>query len=200
MKREKLEITRAVLRLANEELIPVDTVAKEMRITRESVKRWGIRSRNGVFLDVVQKADEVWYTSRQALARFMKATNGLAERPCSMSDSESRIRLEPPQRTKRQQSPKEGEGRSYEDIMEAVRRVNAEGLVSATTLSAELGVRESELVQWITEGLDDHFLDGANLGQAGWFSSRRAVERFIEASNYDRQPTDSVEGVLVESA
>jgi len=61
-----------VMRLTLESLISVEDLAREIRLTKESFIRWGLRGRRGVYLDIVEKND-VWYTSRPAFRRFLEA-------------------------------------------------------------------------------------------------------------------------------
>ncbi len=72
-KRPKIEIARAAMRLATELTIDVTEIASELRLSKEALIRWGIRGRHGVWLDTAKRADGTWYTSRAAVARFLKA-------------------------------------------------------------------------------------------------------------------------------
>ena len=74
VKRSKLEITKAVLRLAMEEQVRADELTRELFVSRETIRRWGNHGKNGVFLDTVLRADGILYSSRAALTRF---TEGL---------------------------------------------------------------------------------------------------------------------------
>lgn len=73
MRRSSGSIKEAVARLNKEVLIPIEVIARELSLTKESVRRWGISGRRGVFLDVVHRPGRGWLTSRQALARFDSA-------------------------------------------------------------------------------------------------------------------------------
>jgi hypothetical protein len=81
MIRSREAIVAAVLRLNQEELVPLEEIAHELFITKESIKRWGTRGRSGVFLDVVHQVRKGWMTSRPAMARFVRASDILADLP-----------------------------------------------------------------------------------------------------------------------
>ena len=89
MKRARAEIAAAVLRLATEQLIHVDTVSKELHVTKESIKRWGTKGRTGVFLDVTER-DGQWFTSREALARFQREYAALTRLQASNTTNQER--------------------------------------------------------------------------------------------------------------
>lgn len=72
MTRSKFETSRAALRLATEEPIRLDDLARELYVSKESLRRWGNRGRNGVYLDTAMRGG-VLYTSRAALRRFQEA-------------------------------------------------------------------------------------------------------------------------------
>jgi hypothetical protein len=171
MKRSAFELAEVALRLVTEKLIPIETISREMHISRDSVRRWIMRGKNGIFLDGIEQVDEGWLTSREALARFQRAKTA----------AESAIQVEPSQRTKRPQEEKAGPGRDRRGILEGIRRIVADGLVSVSTLSNDSGIDECNLIAWVRTGVNGCFMDGINKGQAGWFSSFAAIERFAMA-------------------
>jgi multidrug resistance efflux pump len=79
MRRPKIETARAALRLAMEDLVRADDLAKELYVTKETIRRWGNRGRCGIYLDTVIRGDGILYTSREALKRFQKASEAKAE-------------------------------------------------------------------------------------------------------------------------
>ena len=80
MKQPKIEKARAVLRLATEALVPIETLAREMHISRDSVRRWGLRGRRGIHLDIVEREGQGWFSSREALKRFQEQSQKLEVR------------------------------------------------------------------------------------------------------------------------
>jgi hypothetical protein len=168
------EIREARMRLATEELISVWDLATELFLTKETVRRYGLEGSRGVHLDIVCRDGE-WFTSRKALARFVKEREAL----------DATTALVPVKSTKRTDLEHEpslnSEGRTRREILEGIRRATADGLVPLGTLAIEAGESEDEMVAWIARGVDGHFLDGVYCGREGWKSSRQAVQKLLEA-------------------
>ena len=195
MKRKWEEIQEAIRRVRQDkEPVSVDEIAHELHLTKEAVRRWGITGRRGVFLDMIRRPGNIWYTSREAFRRFAIL--------CKMQDEATAETASPAETVKHATAldTASHNGRSYREILDAIRRVKAEGPVLLTELASEIGVQASELVNWIVRGINGHFLDGMNMGRAGWFSSRDAVQRFLEASRFDERSSSAADMQLSQSA
>ncbi len=70
MKRSRLEIGKAILRLSQEPLVSICLLSTEAGVSCETLKRWIISGRGGQFLDGVHRPEKGWLSSRAALARF----------------------------------------------------------------------------------------------------------------------------------
>jgi hypothetical protein len=73
VKRSRLEIARAVLRLAGEELLPVERLRDRAGAGTRALIRWITAGRGGVFLDGCHKRGVGWVSSVAALERFLAA-------------------------------------------------------------------------------------------------------------------------------
>lgn len=71
--RPRLEIARAVQRLATEELVSIAELAAEQGVSEPSMRRWAIEGRRGEFLDAVHRPGRGWLSSREAVQRFLAA-------------------------------------------------------------------------------------------------------------------------------
>ncbi len=70
MKRSRLDIGRAVLRLSQEQLVTLCELSDQAGVSCETLKRWIISGRSGRFLDGVHRPNRGWMSSRAALIRF----------------------------------------------------------------------------------------------------------------------------------
>ncbi len=174
MRLTRAEVHKAAMRLAVEELIHIDTIATEMFCTKETVKRYGVEGSRGVHLDLIRR-EGAWYTSRPALGRFVREREALDATTAQVPVKSTKLD------DMRHEPPLNSEGRTRREILEGIRRVTADGLVSLATIAVEVGASEDEMVAWIGHGVDGHFLDGVYCDRTGWKSSREAVQRLLEA-------------------
>jgi hypothetical protein len=72
VKRSRLEIARAVLRLSGEQLIPIERLCEQAMASTRSIIRWIVEGRGGVHLDGYHKDGVGWVSSVAALERFFK--------------------------------------------------------------------------------------------------------------------------------
>jgi hypothetical protein len=71
--------------------------------------------------------------------------------------------------------------RTLTDFELAARRVDADGPVRAGRLADLAGVSPATVVSWIVRGRRGVYLDGKKAGGKGWWTSRKALERFQAA-------------------
>ncbi len=174
MRLTRAEIHKAAMRLATEELIHIDTIAYELKCTKETVKRYGVEGSRGVNLDLIRREGN-WFTSRPALGRFASERDALdattAQVPVKSMKLDD-LRHEPPLFS---------EGRTRREILEGISSTRSESRKPNGRLAVEVGVSEDEMIEWIGRGVEGHFLDAVYCGKAGWKSSRQATQRFLEA-------------------
>jgi hypothetical protein len=72
VKRSRLEIARAVLRLAGEPLVPVERLRERTTASTRALVRWITGGRGGVFLDGCHRPGVGWVSSFAALERFFR--------------------------------------------------------------------------------------------------------------------------------
>lgn len=80
MKKPRLEIARAVLRLASESQVPVEQLREKAMAGTRSIVRWITAGRGGVFLDGYHKPGVGWVSSVAALDRFFEQTLAASRR------------------------------------------------------------------------------------------------------------------------
>jgi len=83
------ELEQAWARLRAEQLEPISHLAGLLGVTKETATRWGARGRvvcgRRVYLDALQRRDDrIWYSSREAIARFQAACR---EAECHLADA-----------------------------------------------------------------------------------------------------------------
>lgn len=70
--RPRLDIARAVQRLASEVLVPVSELRGEAGgVSEQALVRWAVEGRGGKYLDAVHRPGTGWMSSREAVMRFM---------------------------------------------------------------------------------------------------------------------------------
>jgi hypothetical protein len=72
VKRSRLEITRAALRLDGETLVPIECLREKTTASSRALIRWITAGRAGVFLDGIHKPGIGWVSSFAALERFFR--------------------------------------------------------------------------------------------------------------------------------
>lgn len=95
MKRSRLEIARAVLRLSTEPLVPVERFRERTTADTHSVIRWITRGRGGVFLDGLHRPGVGWMSSFAALERFFAQTRATPEQASKQGEPDAPVRLRP---------------------------------------------------------------------------------------------------------
>ena len=69
--RERLAIGKAILRVANENPVPIADLRDLAGVSERTLISWATDGRGGVFLDAIKRGEK-WVSSRAAVERFQK--------------------------------------------------------------------------------------------------------------------------------